>query len=224
MEMIATNPITGEPTEYEGGPLEVLVNNSTWGRAITETPTEGATEIWELVNLTADAHPIHLHLVQLQLINRQAFSVSKYEEVYEESFENGEYVPAAGPPLPYDAAANPASGGKDGGNPNVEPYLRRAVEPPLPNEAGWKDTVVVYPGEVTRLAVRWAPTELPVSAPAPALHYPFDPSGDGGVFNYVWHCHIIDHEDNEMMRPDLVLLNPSGPPVGARDLVKGIDY
>ncbi|HEU5163303.1 MAG TPA: multicopper oxidase [Thermoanaerobaculia bacterium] len=224
MEMTATNPITGELTEYEGGPLEILVNNTTWAGTITETPLEGATEIWELVNMTADAHPIHLHLVQFQLINRQNFSLSKYEEVYEESFPGDEYEPAMGPPLPYDAAANPLSGGKDGGNPDVTPYLRRAIEPPLPNEAGWKDTVVVHPGQVTRLAVRWAPTDLPIATPVEDLHFPFDPSGAGGQFNYVWHCHIIDHEDNEMMRPDLVLLNPAAPVPASRLLVKGVDY
>jgi FtsP/CotA-like multicopper oxidase with cupredoxin domain len=82
---------------------------------------------------------------------------------------------------------------------------------------------MVPPGMVTRIAVRWAPTELPLSSAAADLHYPFDSSG-GLQYGYVWHCHIIDHEDNEMMRPDIVPLNPSAPLPAARLLKKGIDY
>ena len=69
---------------------------------------------------------------------------------------------------------------------------------------GWKDTVVAYPGEVTRFVVRYAPQDDPVTGPgAPTAgtnHYPFDPTELIGGVGYVWHCHILDHEDNEMMR------------------------
>jgi FtsP/CotA-like multicopper oxidase with cupredoxin domain len=64
---------------------------------------------------------------------------------------------------------------------------------PLPQENGWKDTVIMYPGQVTRIKIRYAPMDLGVTT---LNYYPFDPSGG----DYVWHCHIIDHEDNEMMR------------------------
>ena len=85
-------------------------------------------------------------------------------------------------------------------------------------------TIIVYPGQVTRIAVRWAPTDLPVqTGGTDTLFFPFDPSG-GNLHGYVWHCHIIDHEDNEMMRPDLVYLNPAGPPAAIRPLVKGFQY
>ena len=90
---------------------------------------------------------------------------------------------------------------------------------PLAQEQGWKDTVIMYPGEVTRIVVRWAPTDLPTTASKAQLYFPFDPNGGHG---YVWHCHIIDHEDNEMMRPDVVVLNSAAPP--ARILQIGIDY
>ena len=65
-------------------------------------------------------------------------------------------------------------------------------------EAGWKDTVIVYPGQVTRFVVRWAPTDIPAITPPAQANFPFDPNGGHG---YVWHCHIVEHEDNEMMRP-----------------------
>ena len=122
-------PIIGE---LGGSPLNATANNPTggarWDDPVTEDPKVGATEIWNLVNITTDGHPIHIHLVQFQVLNRQPFG-----------------GPARGP----------------------EAW-----------EHGWKDTVVALPGEITRLKAR------------------FDRAG-----RYVWHCHIIDHEDHEMMRP-----------------------
>jgi len=125
-------------------------------------------------------------------------------------------VPEAGPPLSYTPSA--ASAGKWGGNPDVTPYLHNAISPPLAHEAGWKDTVVAYPGKVTRIAVRWAPMDQPLAPPL-NLYFQFDPTGEGH-WNYVWHCHILDHEDNEMMRKDFV----TGNGAAIRTLVKGIDY
>ncbi len=238
----AINPVTGEMTEYEGGPLEVLVNNTAYTGESTRTygdftpitvgadttfyselPQEGSTEVWEIVNLTADAHPIHLHLVEFQLINRQSLNTNLYNRTYAAAFPTGAYQPEFGPPLDYRAANNPLSAGKDGGNPDVTPYLQGPVRPPAPNEAGWKDTFVVPPGMVTRFIVRWAPTELPTGSALPDLYYSFDPNG-ASQHGYVWHCHIIDHEDNEMMRPDVVQLNPAAPAPGSRPLKRGIDY
>jgi FtsP/CotA-like multicopper oxidase with cupredoxin domain len=108
--------------------------------------------------------------------------------------------------------------------------LKDGVKPPLPWEAGWKDTVMMPPGMVTRIAVRYAPTDLPVGTAASNLYYPFDPTGFDAAtntpyfFNYVWHCHIIDHEDNEMMRPAAVDLNLAAPAPAVRLLVKGAAY
>ena len=99
-----------------------------WDDPIAQTPGVGAIETWELWNWSADAHPIHLHLVKFEVVNREIIS--------------------------------------------------GAVRPPEPWEAGWKDTVIAYPGEVTRVKAK------------------FDIPG-----LYVWHCHILEHEDNEMMVP-----------------------
>jgi hypothetical protein len=73
------------------------------------------------------------------------------------------------------------------------------------NERGWKDTFKMYPGEVSTVIVRFAPTYEPLTTPAAELLYPFNPSLGPG---YVWHCHIVDHEDNEMMRPHGVVASP----------------
>lgn len=183
-------------------------------------PQEGDTEGWEVINLTADAHPIHTHLTQFQLMNRQRFDVNKYNAVYNAAFPGGVFTPAYGPPLDYNTG-NPIA---LGGNPDVTSYLKGPVMPPTPKEAGWKDTVIMYPGQVTRFVVRYAPMDIPVNTPANMLHYPFDPSGDNFQYSYVWHCHIVDHEDNEMMRPYVVPLNPLAPPPASRPLVKGTDY
>jgi spore coat protein A len=196
-----------------GGPLEILVNNTKWDgkqgdgsirsdftpvttdgvtEYLSELPDEGTTEVWEIVNLTADAHPIHTHLTQFQLMNRQNFNTNKYNAAYAAAFPGGAYVPAYGPPLDYNTGNTRALGG----NPDITKYLQGPVAPPNPNEAGWKDTVIAYPGQVTRFAVRYAPLDTPAGTSGA---YPFDP--DAGGHGFVFHCHIIDHEDNEMMRP-----------------------
>lgn len=195
-----------------GGPLEMLVNNTKWdangmeeGLGESEIPVEGKTEVWQIINLTADAHPMHLHLVQFQLVSRQKFRVNQYNAAYNAAFPGGVFIGGYGPPKPYDFYYNATNTGYLGGNPDVAPYLQGPVKPANANERGWKDTFIMYPGEVTTVVVRFAPTDLPTSTPAAELLFGFDPSEGPG---YVWHCHIIDHEDNEMMRPYKVEASP----------------
>jgi spore coat protein A len=184
----------------------------------TEGPRVGATELWEVANLTVDAHPIHLHLVQFQVLNRQVLDTGEdeitgeplgYMKHWEAAFPGGVLAEGDGPPRPYD---RPNRDGAIGGNPSFSRYLVGEPELPAPNEAGWKDTVVMYPGTVTRLLVRWAPQDVPVARARPGVNlFPFDPSltdprhrdvaGNPGAAGYVWHCHILEHEDNDMMRP-----------------------
>jgi spore coat protein A len=243
MPVTFNDPVTGVLTAYPGGPLEILVNNTTWSGESTrdyndfipitvngittnysEIPNEGETEVWEIVNLTADAHPIHLHLVQFQLMNRQDFDVKAYSAAYGLAFPSGAFQPGFGPPLNYTTGNPRALGGNPdiaatGGKKGSPLYLKGTPQPPAAYEAGWKDTVVMYPGQVTRIAVRWAPTSLAADTPPANAFFPFDPSGNG-QHGYVWHCHIIDHEDNEMMRPTAV--TPNGNP--GRTIVQGTDY
>ncbi len=123
------NPVSQIPT-----PLE-------WRSPLTETPSQGTTEIWEVWNFTGDAHPIHIHQVQFEVLGRQ-----------------------------------PMAGGVSLAGSNL----------PLPAETGTKDTVTVYPGEIARVKATFQMPGLTV-----------------------WHCHILEHEDNEMMRP-YCTLNPDG--------------
>jgi FtsP/CotA-like multicopper oxidase with cupredoxin domain len=223
-----TRQLTLNEVDGTNGPLEAIMNNTTWDGTdrpdftpvtiggmtsyYSELPAEGDTEVWEIVNLTADAHPIHTHLTQFQLLDRQRFGRSQYGEAYEEAFPDGEYMAGYGPPLDYETG-NPRA---LGGNPDITPFLQGPASPPRPNEAGWKDTVMMLPGQVTRIVVRYAPQDKPVDAPD--LYYDFDPNVLGR--GYVWHCHIIDHEDNEMMRPLAVTPLPGA----IRTYLHGTDY
>jgi len=162
------------------GPTEILLDGKKWAAPISENVTLGSTEEWVIVNPTADAHPIHLHLVQFQLLSRQSFQVSKYLTDWwiknpTAPIQMGDTTPIISPPY--------------------QNYLQGKAVGSAPHEQGWKDTIQVYPGEVTIIRVRFAPID---GSPK----YPFDPTVGPG---YVWHCHILDHEDNEMMRPYLVV-------------------
>lgn len=172
--------LTLNEAQGPNGPKSVLLNGQKWEAPVSELPRVGSTEDWVIVNLTMDAHPIHLHLVQFQILNRQEFDTERYRVTWE--IANGK-LPLQNPTkiLPIDSC------------------LVGVPVPPEQNEAGWKDTVRVNPNQVTRIRVRFAPQNTPVSAAGPWRNqYPFDPHIGPG---YVWHCHILDHEDNEMMRP-----------------------
>ena len=137
---------------YWDGPAEAMLGNvdgsgnavhKMWAEPISENPAVGATEVWEFYNFTADAHPMHVHEVVFEVVNREALVLD----------------PNTGEP--------------------VQPVQLSGVQrPPEAWESGFKDTVTAYPGEVTRIRAK------------------FNTPGQ-----FVWHCHIVSHEDNEMMRP-----------------------
>jgi spore coat protein A, manganese oxidase len=140
---ITTRTITLD--EYEdkvGNSMLMLLNHKRWHEPVTERPKLNTTEIWEFVNLTADTHPLHLHLVRFQLLDRRRFDVFTYY-TYKK--------------LRYTADA----------------------VPPAPGEAGWKDTIQCPPKTITRIIVRF----------------------EGYTGNYLYHCHVLEHEANDMMRP-----------------------
>lgn len=172
--------VVGDPTK----PVELLLDGQKWNAPVSELPLVGATEDWQLVNLTKGAHPIHLHLIQFRLVSRQDFLVAQYTNDW--LALNGQ------PPFDHPTKVLP-----------VKPYLLDGPINPPAHENGWKDTIQAYPGQVTTIRVRFAPQDEVNSIPGINL-FPFNPAADPG---YVWHCHIIDHEDNEMMRPYKVL-NP----------------
>ena len=131
-----------EYDDRSGKTILMLLNKTYWHQPITEKPVIDTTEIWNLVNLTDEVHPIHLHLVRFQILIDVSSSLSSINV------------------------------------PSKLRYLGPAT-PPDPNEMGWKDTVRTQPHAVTRIIIRF----------------------EGYKGRYVWHCHNLEHEDKEMMRP-----------------------
>ena len=174
-----------------GGPLEILLDGQKWSNVISELPKYGTTEEWVIVNPTADTHPIHLHLTQFQLVSRQRFDVNGY--MAEWSMINMDISTNTMDPMmpPYSEEPQDVA--------DLNMYLKSNLKPAAKWEQGWKDTVQMNPGEVTIIRVKFAPIDDPDRDGL----YPFDQTAGPG---YVWHCHIIDHEDNEMMRPYKVVM------------------
>jgi spore coat protein A len=158
-------------------PTIMLLDGQSWNAPTSEMPVLGETEDWVIANTSASTHPIHIHLVMFQLVSRQKFDVSDYLDAWLKANNAGTQKH---PELPLK---------KTTVNVPLEPYLLSSPKGPDENEQGWKDTVRANNGEVTRVRIRFAAQDGSI--------YPFDPTKEPG---YLWHCHILDHEDNEMMR------------------------
>ncbi|GCE07300.1 multicopper oxidase family protein [Dictyobacter aurantiacus] len=140
------NLLLTEVVDQNDNPIVILLDEKPFAAPPTEIVKVNTTEIWNFINLTPDTHPIHLHLTQFRVLNRQPFDVNTYKNTGQLVF--------TGQPIP-----------------------------PESNETGLKDVVKAYPGMVTRIQ-------------APFTDF---------CGNYVWHCHILEHEDNEMMRPLVIV-------------------
>jgi spore coat protein A len=144
-ESEATTTRTITLHEYQnkyGQSMVMLLNRKHWHEPTTEFPKLNSTEIWEFVNLTEDTHPMHMHLVRFQLLDRRSFNT--------EDFLKTNKIRYTGEPVPPDAS-----------------------------EAGWKDTIQCPDSTVTRVIVHF----------------------EGFPGKYLYHCHILEHEANDMMRP-----------------------
>jgi spore coat protein A, manganese oxidase len=167
--------------EADGGPVESLLNNTRWdgqrentgvaipgfkpdgrGNWLSELPRVGSTELWEIINLTDDAHPIHLHLVQFQLLNRQKIDADRYLKAWSAVLPGGALIPGFGPPHAYN---KPNADFAVGGNLAISGFLRGSRMRPDPNEAAWKDTITALPDQVTRIVVRWTPQNVDMMRP-----------------------------------------------------------
>ena len=176
-----------------GEPVAVLLDGQHFDADITEIPRVATTEAWYFQNLSEDAHPIHLHLVEFQLEDRQDIDLDRFKAYWESL--NGSTLPLDHPTVRAnveDAVFDPATG-------TVHDFLTGPSLPPSPRESGWKDTFVAPPRQVTRVRIRFAPQYSREADLVPGVNpFQFDPTAGPG---YVWHCHILDHEDNDMMRP-----------------------
>ena len=146
---------TAEPSAVTGHDGLPLQGSIAWHEPTTENPGVGDTEIWEIYNATGDAHPVHLHLVNFEVLDRSEFNADVIEQpvlqhngLYGTGFRL-ENIEIGAPVAPMDG------------------YVENAP----------KDMVTALPEQVTRIKAT------------------FDKPG-----RYVWHCHILSHEDHEMMR------------------------
>jgi spore coat protein A len=139
--VVARDFVLTERVDSRGRSLGVRINEKGYDDPVTEIVKLGSMEKWRFINTTEDAHPMHLHLVQFQILYKQGFDPIELPK--------GSIKPV-GP-----------------------------LRPPAVNEAGWKDTAVVLPGEMLTILARF----------------------DGYTGRYVFHCHMLEHEDNDMMRP-----------------------
>jgi spore coat protein A len=142
--------VLSELMDKQGKSLGLRINGKGYDDPIVESPKLGSIETWRFINTTDDAHPMHLHLVQFQVLHRQGFRLGNFL----------------------------LEGKMD---------LVGAPRPPADHEAGWKDTAVVNPNELLTIIVRF----------------------DGFAGRYVYHCHMLEHEDNDMMRPYEVVSDKS---------------
>ncbi|MCO5579909.1 hypothetical protein L7F22_033776 [Adiantum nelumboides] len=159
------NIVLYEFDSASGEPTHLLINFANFSSPITEFPKHGTTELWHIINLTPDNHPLHIHVAAFQVLRQQKLN------------NTDELAACAVKHKGIEAC-------------HIESYADGPSEPPPLNEAGWKNVYKMQPFYVTTILVRFS---LIDSQP-----FPFDPSADPG---YAYHCHILDHEDNSMMRP-----------------------
>jgi len=164
-----------------------------WMDPVTEKVNLNDTEEWEIYNETADAHPIHLHSVSMQLVNRQYYKAAEFDpsmlmRMNQEIALPGNMKLAPSMAMSFMSAANTTINSQTVAMPmegKLTDIKMVGMEMmPTSDEMGWKDTWVIYPGQVMRVRAK------------------FDLPGD-----YVWHCHILSHEDHDMMRPLKIIPN-----------------
>ena len=151
IQMLGTNKVQSTAPD---GTLEF---GMPYDAEATEVVGRGTTEVWRIFNTTGDTHPMHFHLVNVQVLSRQPFNVAGYDGT---------------------------------------PEFTGPARLPDANELGWKETVRMNPGECTTVIMRF---DVPNSSSA----VPVSPRTGG--YEYVWHCHILEHEEHDMMRPLIVM-------------------
>ncbi|KAA9152326.1 multicopper oxidase domain-containing protein [Amycolatopsis acidicola] len=161
------NLTISQPVEPRLPPAMMSLNNLMFASEDIELPRQGTTELWNLIDVTPDPHPIHLHLVNFRVLGRQPIDTGAYTRRYPQ----------------------PEVGKK--WNPPADEFVTGPLTPPEAWEAGWKDTVRTDGNTVTRIVVRFPS----------AGELGFDPDESFGedLRGYVWHCHLLDHEDHDMM-------------------------
>ncbi|KAF4394286.1 hypothetical protein F8388_005920 [Cannabis sativa] len=155
-----------EYTSETDEPVHLYLNGKPYEAPATETPKAGTAEIWEVINLTEDNHPLHIHLGLFAAIEeRELVDLDKFKSCMTKQ--------------------------NDAVKCQISKHARGKISQVQAHESGWKNVYKMKPGVVTKILVRFSYIHSNAS-------YPFDATEEPG---YVYHCHILDHEDNAMMRP-----------------------
>ncbi|KAH9300965.1 hypothetical protein KI387_012548 [Taxus chinensis] len=157
--------------EYEsstGEPTHLFINGLPFDAAATETPKQGSSEVWHVINLTEDNHPLHIHLALFFVV--QQIEILDLEEFKSCMDQKNDAVKC-----------------------DIQKHAKGKTVAVAGPDSGWKNVYKMEPGFMTTIIVDFS--LLGSSGRRP---YPFNASDEPG---YVYHCHILDHEDNEMMRP-----------------------
>jgi spore coat protein A, manganese oxidase len=175
-DVVKTRYITLEEVlDDDGNPVRLAIDGRYFDDGtdedddgVDERPLEGTVEDWLFINISADTHPIHMHLTNFQVMGRTPLDGTRYAR----DLDRARKGLAGAPTLLPNNTIHPTD------------YLLGPEVAPEPKEKGWKDTVGANPNQVTRIRQRF---DLPADASVPQ--------------KYVYHCHILEHEDNDMMRP-----------------------
>ncbi|CAH8308467.1 unnamed protein product [Eruca vesicaria subsp. sativa] len=147
-------------------PTHLYINGLPYNAPVTETPKIDTSEVWEVINLTEDNHPLHIHLGLFKVLEQTALvETEKFTDCMTER--------------------------NDAVKCQISKYARGNKTAVTAHERGWKNVFKMMPGHVTKILVRFSYVHSNES-------YSFDATQEPG---YVYHCHILDHEDNMMMRP-----------------------
>lgn len=154
-----------------GDPTHLQLNFKAFSEAATEKPKAGTTERWDVINLTPDNHPLHVHLAAFQVVKQQGMNNN-----------TGELAACAVKNKGVEAC-------------DLWRYAKGIKAQRAPkNEGGWKNVFKMQPNFITSMLVRFSLLDM--------KPFPFNASASPG---YAYHCHILDHEDNVMMRPFNIL-------------------
>ncbi|XP_052205731.1 multicopper oxidase LPR1-like [Diospyros lotus] len=170
-DLSSSTPVTRYIAMYEytsdtGETTHLYINGKSFEAPVTETPKVGATEVWYVINLTSDNHPLHLHLALFMVLDQ--VELVGIDEFHNCMLKINDAIKC-----------------------QISKYARGKRVEVAAHEKGWKNVYKMTPGYVTRILVRFSYIHTNAS-------YVFDATADPG---YVYHCHMLDHEDNVMIRP-----------------------
>ncbi|GFO54067.1 multicopper oxidase [Geomonas sp. Red276] len=179
-----------DPTTGQAMPrIQLLLNDRLFSDPITEMPQLNSTEEWVMINTTPDVHPMHVHLVKFEVVEKGYLDTVNFPGVFTRA--DGIAMPKVANPAAFVPDAEP--GGAAGSAPAGSLYRLADNEKTI-----WKDIVMVPPAGTPGPGTVVNPGYVKIRMTFPRIG------------TYMWHCHILSHEENDMMRPFMVMAAGQG--------------